>query len=81
MTLRRNEPAYLAHVDAWWAALFARLRRFLWQRGGPIVMVQVRAPAGPAYGTAPCGRGGRNACRAAPPHFPRAPSPLSAGGE
>lgn len=42
MRLRDNDPAYLAHVDRWWAVLFGRLRRLLYQNGGPIVMVQVR---------------------------------------
>lgn len=40
MRLRTSDPAYLAHVDRWWAALFPRMRRFLVQHGGPILMVQ-----------------------------------------
>lgn len=42
MRLRDNDSAFLAHVDRWWAVLFGRLRRHLYQNGGPIVMVQVR---------------------------------------
>ncbi|KAL4450728.1 hypothetical protein ABPG77_001084 [Micractinium sp. CCAP 211/92] len=41
MRLRTADPAYLAHVDRWWAALFPRMRRFLVKNGGPILMVQV----------------------------------------
>ncbi|KAL4433782.1 hypothetical protein ABPG75_000223 [Micractinium tetrahymenae] len=41
MRLRTSDPSYLAHVDRWWAALFPRMRRFLVQNGGPILMVQV----------------------------------------
>ena len=39
--MRNNDPSYLAHVDRWWAVLFSKLHRFLYQNGGPIVMVQV----------------------------------------
>ncbi len=42
MRLRTSDAAYLAHVDRWWGVLFSKLRRFLYQAGGPIVMVQVR---------------------------------------
>ena len=45
MRLRQNDPAYLAHVDRWWAMLFSKLAPFLYQRGGPIVMVQVNGTA------------------------------------
>ena len=42
MRLRTSDPAYLAHVDRWWAVLFAKLRPLLHENGGgPIVMVQV----------------------------------------
>jgi hypothetical protein len=43
MRLRTNDATYLAHVDRWWAVLFSKLRRFLYENGGPIVMVQVRS--------------------------------------
>ena len=42
MRMRTSDPAYLAHVDHWWAQLFPRLRRFLLEEGGPVLMVQVR---------------------------------------
>lgn len=41
MRLRDNDPAFLAYVDRWWAVLFGRLQRHLYQNGGPIAMVQV----------------------------------------
>ncbi|GAB4821127.1 hypothetical protein N2152v2_008173 [Parachlorella kessleri] len=41
MRLRTNDPAYLAHVDRWWAVLFSKLGPLLYQRGGPVVMVQI----------------------------------------
>lgn len=42
MRMRTNDPPYLAHVDRWWGVLFAKLRRFLIEEGGPILMVQAR---------------------------------------
>ena len=41
MRLRTSDEAYLAHVDRWWGQLFSRLRRLLYQEGGPVAMVQV----------------------------------------
>ncbi|PSC67692.1 Beta-galactosidase 17 [Micractinium conductrix] len=41
MRMRTSDPAYLAHVDHWWAQLFPRLRRFLLEEGGPVLMVQM----------------------------------------
>ncbi len=41
MKLRSSDPAYLKHVDRWFNALLPRLSSLLYQRGGPVVMVQV----------------------------------------
>lgn len=40
MRMRTNDPAYLDHVERWWAVLFSKLRRYLHENGGPILMVQ-----------------------------------------
>jgi hypothetical protein len=41
MRMRTADPAYLSHVERWWATLFPRMRRHLVENGGPILMVQV----------------------------------------
>lgn len=48
MRTRTRDPAYLDHVERWFSTLFARLRRFMLENGGPILMVQVRARAAAA---------------------------------
>ncbi len=40
MTLRVSDEDYLGHVDRWWSVLLPRLSRFLYSRGGPIVLTQ-----------------------------------------
>ena len=40
MTLRVSDEDYLGHVDRWWSVLLPRLSRFLYARGGPIVLTQ-----------------------------------------
>ena len=56
MRLRDNDSAFLAHVDCWWAVLFGRLRRHLYQNGGPIVMVQVSTALASQESAPPGGR-------------------------
>lgn len=51
MRLRSSDPLYLAHVDRWWAQLFARLRPHVYSAGGPVIMMQVENE----YGS--CGEG------------------------
>jgi beta-galactosidase len=41
MRTRTRDPAYLDHVERWFSTLFARLRRFMLENGGPILMVQI----------------------------------------
>jgi hypothetical protein len=41
MPVRSAHPAFLAAVDAWWGALLPRLAPLTYERGGPIIMVQV----------------------------------------
>lgn len=41
MTLRVSDKDYFAHVDRWWSVMLPRLSKFLYSRGGPIVMAQV----------------------------------------
>lgn len=41
MQIRSDDPAFLFQVAKWWRVLFARVRPYLYQHGGPIVMVQV----------------------------------------
>ena len=60
MRLRTNDPAYLAHAGRWWTMLFSKLGPLLYQRGGPIVMVQVGPKAGvncTRAGAVPAGNG------------------------
>ena len=45
MSLRHNDPQYLARVDIWWDELLPQLKRFLHVNGGRVLMVQVRQPA------------------------------------
>jgi beta-galactosidase GanA len=51
--LRSSEPRYLQHVARWWGALFSRLQRYAYQRGGPIVAVQIENECGAAAATLP----------------------------
>ena len=46
---RTNNTAYLAAVDAWWAALLAVVKPWLYSNGGPVVMVQIENEFG-SYG-------------------------------
>ncbi|PKA57288.1 Beta-galactosidase 8 [Apostasia shenzhenica] len=39
--LRSSDPAYLSLVERWWGILLPKLVPFLYENGGPIVMVQV----------------------------------------
>ncbi|EIE22122.1 hypothetical protein COCSUDRAFT_1093, partial [Coccomyxa subellipsoidea C-169] len=41
VTLRSDDPAYLELVDRWWKVLLPKIGRFLYSRGGNILMVQV----------------------------------------
>lgn len=49
MKLRSHDAQYLAHVERWWNVLLPRVAPFLYSRGGPIVMVQVRPNPPPSY--------------------------------
>ena len=62
MRMRTDDPAYLAHVDRWWAVLFAKLRPYLHENGGPILMVQVGACCAEGAWRAPAGAGRWCAC-------------------
>ena len=39
--MRSDDPAYLELVDRWWSVLLPKIGRFLVERGGNILMVQV----------------------------------------
>ena len=41
MHLRSSDPDYLEHVDRWFDVLLPKVAPYLYQRGGPVVMVQV----------------------------------------
>eukprot|EP00884_Botryococcus_braunii_P022552 jgi/Botrbrau1/8981/Bobra.0148s0087.1 len=41
MKLRTNDPDYIRLVDRWWNVLLPKLKPYLYEHGGPIVMVQV----------------------------------------
>lgn len=41
MVPRSSDEHFLGHVDRWWSQLLPRLSRFLYSRGGPIVLTQV----------------------------------------
>ena len=42
MQLRSYDQDYIAHVDRWFSVLLPKVAPYLYQRGGPVVMVQVR---------------------------------------
>ena len=48
--LRTSDPHFLDRVDKWFAQLLPRLKKFLVQSGGPILMAQVENEYG-SYGT------------------------------
>lgn len=41
LKLRSEDPLYLELVDRWWSVLLPKIGRFLLERGGNILMVQV----------------------------------------
>lgn len=41
MQLRSSDPDYLEHVDSWFEVLLPKVAPYLYQRGGPVVMVQL----------------------------------------
>ena len=41
LKLRSEDPLYLELVDRWWSVLLPKIGRFLVERGGNILMVQV----------------------------------------
>ena len=43
MHLRSSDPDYLEHVNRWFDVLLPKVAPYLYQRGGPVVMVQVHA--------------------------------------
>lgn len=47
MQLRSYDPDYLEHVDRWFSVLLPKVAPYLYQRGGPVVMVQVSVMTGP----------------------------------
>ena len=52
MQIRSDDPAFLFQVDKWWRVLFSRVRPYLYENGGPIIMVQLENEYGycePAY--------------------------------
>ena len=44
MHLRSSDPDYLEHVDRWFDVLLPKVAPYLYQHGGPVVMVQVTLP-------------------------------------
>ncbi|GFS06352.1 beta-galactosidase [Elysia marginata] len=40
MVLRTSDPSYLRYVDRWFTALLAKVKPFLYNNGGPVLMVQ-----------------------------------------
>ena len=44
MKMRSDDPVYLELVDRWWSVLLPKIGRFLVERGGNILMVQVSSP-------------------------------------
>jgi beta-galactosidase GanA len=49
MKLRTSDPAYLAAVDAWFGALLPLMAPLTYDKGGPIIMVQIENEYG-SYG-------------------------------
>ncbi|KAK9734499.1 hypothetical protein RND81_04G143700 [Saponaria officinalis] len=49
LRLRSSDPAYLQLVDMWWGVLLPMLVPFLYENGGPIIMVQMENEYG-SYG-------------------------------
>lgn len=53
MPVRSADPAFLAAVEAWWGALLPQLAPLTYERGGPIIMVQVENEYGYFGGSKP----------------------------
>ncbi|KAK7110756.1 hypothetical protein V1264_014580 [Littorina saxatilis] len=41
MILRTSDPSYISFVDKWYTALLTTLKPYLYDNGGPVVMVQI----------------------------------------
>ena len=42
MKLRENDPDYMSHVTRWFNQMLPRVRPFLYENDGPVVMMQAR---------------------------------------
>lgn len=49
VTIRTYEAGYIAEVEKWWRVLLAVIKPFLYENGGPIVMMQIENEYG-SYG-------------------------------
>ncbi|KAJ8637854.1 hypothetical protein MRB53_012121 [Persea americana] len=49
LRLRSSDPAFLALVERWWGILLPKMTPFLYDNGGPIIMVQIENEYG-SYG-------------------------------
>ncbi len=45
MVLRSSDRRYLHYVDRWWDVLLPRFARYMYDQGGPVVLVQVGGPS------------------------------------
>ncbi|XP_046336782.1 beta-galactosidase-like [Haliotis rufescens] len=41
MVLRTSDPSYIAEVDKWYSVLLPKIKPFLYENGGPVIMVQI----------------------------------------
>ncbi|GFO02595.1 beta-galactosidase [Plakobranchus ocellatus] len=41
MILRTSDPSYMVYVDRWYSALLDKVKPFMYDNGGPVVMVQI----------------------------------------
>ncbi|KAK7465953.1 hypothetical protein BaRGS_00037491 [Batillaria attramentaria] len=41
MIFRTSDPSYIARVDKWYTALLTTIKPYLYENGGPVVMVQI----------------------------------------
>lgn len=62
MLIRSDDPAYMAHVERFWGRLLPLLAPYLYERGGPIVMMQVRGRRVGVAGLLQQGEGWSHVC-------------------
>ena len=68
LQLRTSQPAFMAHVQAWYSAVAGQVAGLMWQQGGPVISAQLDNESGDVAYLMAC-RAAAVAAGLAPPFF------------